>query len=97
MVMGLSVEKLTQRGVLPPIPESVPPSWGVWLWTQPWTLHYKPIYYHVVKEIKEIIDKRGINDTVEKQISAAKELAQKGRYGEALAKIERAIDTYKIQ
>lgn len=95
VVMALSVEELVDREALPKIPEEAPASWGVWMWSSPWTLSFKIICNHMLEELVEIANRRGPRANVERMIEEAREMARRGEYRSALVRLREAIDAYR--
>ncbi|KPV62458.1 MAG: hypothetical protein AOA65_1820 [Candidatus Bathyarchaeota archaeon BA1] len=40
MLMAYTTKELVRRGLLPKIPEELPPNWSVWTWEIPWMLNF---------------------------------------------------------
>ena len=53
--LALVPVKLARKGLLPKIPQEAPMTWGVWAWTGPWTLDFRVLAEHRLKDAETAI------------------------------------------
>ena len=86
-VMGSTVLRLADTGILPPIPRKVPANWGVWLWSAPWTLDMEILLLRTVSSIESAVRRLG-KDHLRPRLLRAKEMIIREMYYEANKVIE---------